>query len=106
MRNELHTPWSDVITLLRFADNQDPEGYGVEPAERRELMCTFEDGVSHKEFYLSQKEGLGASASVELWRVDYEGERFAEFNGNRYRVLRSFPSSFDCLTLMLSEVVR
>ena len=63
-------------------------------------------GVSQKEFYLSQKEGLQASASAEIWRVDYEGERYAEFNGQRYRVIRSFPSSFDCLTLMLAEVVR
>ena len=106
MKAELHTPWSDVITLLSFADNQDAEGYGVEAPVRREIFCTWEDGVSQKEFYLSQKEGLQASASAEIWRVDYEGERYAEFNGQRYRVIRSFPSSFDCLTLMLAEVVR
>lgn len=106
MKNELHTPWSDVITLLTFADNQDPEGYGVEAAQRRELMCTFQDGVSQKEFYLSDKEGHQASASAEIWRVDYEGERFAEFNGRLYRVVRSSPPSFDTLTLILSEVIR
>ena len=106
MKAELHTPWSDVITLLSFADNQDAEGYGVQAPVRREIFCTWEDGVSQNEFYLSQKEGLQASASAEIWRVDYEGERYAEFNGQRYRVIRSFPSSFDCLTLMLSEVVR
>ncbi len=106
MKELLHTPWSDVIALLSFADNQDAEGYGVEAAQRREIMCTWEEGVSQKEFYLSQKEGLQASASAEIWRVDYEGEKFAEFNDVRYRVIRSFPSSFDCLTLMLAEVMR
>ena len=106
MKAELHTPWSDVITLLSFADNQDAEGYGVEAPVRREIFCTWEAGVSQKEFYLSHKEGLGTSASAEIWRVDYEDERYAEFNGQRYRVIRSFQSSFDCLTLMLSEVVR
>lgn len=106
MRAELHTPWSDVAKLLSFADDQDAEGYGVEAPTKRTVYCTWEDGVSQREFYLSQKEGLQASASVELWSVDYEGERFVDFNGRRYRVLRSFPSSFDCVTLILSEVVR
>ena len=106
MKDTLHTPWSDVIALLTYADNQDPEGYGVDAPERRELMCTFENGVSQSEFYLSHKEGLQASASAEIWRVDYEGERYAEFNGRLYRVIRNFPSSFDTLTLMLAEVVR
>ena len=101
-----HTPGSDVIDLLVFADNQDPEGYGVNPPVRRRLMCTFYDGVSQNEFYAAQKSDLQASAQVEIQRVDYEGERYAEFNGTRYRVIRSFPSSFDYLTLMLAEVVR
>ena len=68
---------------------------------------TFEDGVSQKEFYLSSEAGLRASASVELWTVDYEGEQFCRFLGKRYyRVLRSFKSSFDCTTLILTEVLR
>lgn len=106
MRDALHTPWSDTVDLLTSEDNQDAEGYGVKAPTKRTVYCTWEDGVSQKEFYLSQKEGLRASASVELWRVDYEGEEFADFNGKRYRVLRSFASSFDCVTLILSEVVR
>ena len=101
-----HTPGSDVIDLLVFADNQDPEGYGVEPPVRRQLMCTFYDGVSQNEFYAAQKNDLQASAQVEIQRVDYEGERWAEFDGRRFKVLRSFPPRFDTLMLVLSEVMR
>ena len=106
MRDKLHTPWSDEIDLLVFPDNQDAEGYGVGEPLRRTLMCTFEDGTSQNEFYLSQKSGLQASASVELWYVDYEGEKFADFHRKLYRVIRTFRSSFDAVTLILSEVVR
>lgn len=102
----MHTPWSDVVDLLSFADNQDAEGYGVEPAGRRQLFCNWEEGVSQNEFYLSNKQGLQATDSVDLQRVDYNGERFAEYQGRRYRVIRSFPASFDTITLILSEVVR
>lgn len=101
-----HTPWSDVCELLTFADNQDPEGYGVDAPVRRQVYCNWEDGVSQKEFYLSNKQGLQAGASVEIQRVDYKGELYVAFDGGLYRVLRSFPPSFDTLTLILSEVIR
>lgn len=106
MKQGLHTPWSDVIELIAVEDNQDSEGFGTKTPTRRTLFCTFEEGVSQKEFYYSHKEGLQASASVELWKADYEGELLAEFRGKEYRVLRAFPSSFDCVTLILSEVTR
>lgn len=105
-RKELHTPWSDEIDLLTFTDNQDAEGFGVSTPKRRTLMCTFEEGTSQNEFYLSLKAGHQASASVTIQKVDYEGERFAEFSGRRFRVIRTFPASFDELTLMLEEIVR
>ena len=105
MKPELHTPWSDVIELLSFPDEKDDEGYGVGTPVRRTVFCTFTEGVSQKEFYYSHKAGLLASASVELWAVDYQGERFVAFNGRRYRVVRNFMSAFDILTLILSEVV-
>lgn len=101
-----HTPGSDEIDLLVFPDNQDAEGYGVAATQRRTVMCTFFDGVSQNEFYAAQKSDLQASAQVEIQRVDYEGERWAEFAGRRFRVLRNFPPSFDTLMLILSEVIR
>lgn len=106
MKQNLHTPWSDEIKLYDIPDKQDAEGFGVSAPQKRELLCTFDDGVSQKEFYYSHKEGLQASASVELWKADYRGEEYADFGGRHYRVLRSFNSSFDCVTLILTEVVR
>lgn len=106
MKARLHTPWSDVISLIAFESERDAEGYEKLKELPREVMCTFEEGVSQNEFYLSHKEGLRANASVELWAVDYDGEAFADFEGRRFRVLRAFQSSFDCKTLILSEVVR
>ena len=100
------TPGAGVIALLTFADTQDAEGSGVEPPVRRQLMCTFYDGVSQNEFYAAQKSDLQASAQVEIQRVDYEGECWAEFDGRRFKVLRSFPPSSDTLMLVLSEVMR
>lgn len=107
MRNELHTPWSDEIGLVAFDPSQDAEGYRL-PTQPclRTIFGTWEDGVSQNEFYNSMKTGPQANASVEVWAVDYEGERYICFRGRFYRVIRAFQSSFDHKTLILQEVVR
>lgn len=111
----LHTPWSDEITLIRQNGEKDASGFESITEIRSEppLFCDFEDGVSQSEFYRSQKAGNQASAQAEVTTVDYldffdgyTGLRFAEFHGRRYRILRSFPQTFDSLTLILSEVIR
>lgn len=107
MRQELHTPWSDEIRLLRFDPRQNASGYRADNTpEARAVMCTFEDGVSQNEFYLSMKQGMQATASVEIWTADYQGEEFACFQSRFFRVLRAFKSGFDYTTLILSEVIR
>ena len=107
MRNELHTPWSDEIGLVAFDPSQDEEGYRLPTRPcTRSVICTFEEGVSQSEFYNSMKAGLQAGASVELWQVDYHGERYVCFRDRFFKVIRSFVSSFDYVTLILQEVIR
>lgn len=119
MRKNTHTPWSDVAELVSFELVQDSQGFeelapttdeqGREQPgtpTKRQVFCNFEEGVSQNEFYLSHKEGLRASASIELWTADYGGEEFVDFGTRRYKVLRSFVSAFDVTTLILTEVIR
>ena len=116
MKSLLHAPWSDEITLIWREPTKDAAGFDAFTEHRSDppLMCDFEDGVSQSEFYRSMKTGTTASAQAEVNTVDYldfwpEGYtdyRFAEFLGRRYRILRSFPQTFDSLTLILTEVLR
>lgn len=106
MRKNTHTPWSDVAELVAFSSEQDAQGFENLTPTKRQVFCNFEEGVSQNEFYLSQKEGLRAAASIELWTADYAGEQFVDFGGRRYKVLRGFVSAFDVTTLILTEVIR
>lgn len=116
MKNALHTPWSDEITLIWLQTEKDTANYESITEHRSipPLLCDFEDGVSQSEFYRSMKAGVQATAQAEVQKADFEDFwpegytdlRFAEFRGKRYRILRSFPQSFDTLTLILSEVIR
>ena len=63
MKDNLHTPWSDVCDLYTLPDDQDAEGYGVAAPVKKSVYCNWQDGVSQSEFYLSQKAGMRASVS-------------------------------------------
>ena len=119
MKSDRHTPWSDVAELVRFEFTQDAQGFEeltpttneqgqTQPGApiKRQIICDFTEGTGQKEFYYSQKEGLRASASIDLWTADYEGEEFVDFNGRRFKVIRSFVPAFGMTTLILSEVIR
>ena len=116
MNSILHTPWSDEITLIWVESGQAASGFEnrMEHRSTPPLMCDWEDGVSQSEFYQSMKAGMQASAQAEVntadyldfWPAGFTGIRYAEFNGKRYRIIRSFPQTFDSLTLILEEAIR
>ena len=96
MKANLHTPWSDEIELLSFADNQDADGYGVEPAVRRQVFCNWFEGVSQNEFYQAQALGLKPEIKFIIADfADYGGQKqlkYKPFGGTEqvYDVLRTF----------------
>lgn len=119
MKDGLHTPWSDEITLVyrtATSTSADADGYEnpVDVKSDPPLLCSFTDGVSQSEFYRSMKAGAQASAEAEVWAADYDafwpegymGKRLAELRGRRYEILRAFQSTFDTKTLILTEVIR
>ena len=109
-----HVPWSDVVSLVTATAVKDADGYETLTETLTPVMCSWTDGVSQSEFYLSNKAGMDASAQVTVWKADLSdvwpagtaGRRFVEFNGVRYRVVRTAPADFDTVTLILSEVIR
>lgn len=114
MKDNLHTPWSDTVDLIVPTATQGANGFETVTEAKHTKFCNWQDGVSQSEFYLSQKLGLRASAQVEIYKADMleawprgtSGERFVDYCGVRYKVLRDFPQSFDTQTLILTEVIR
>lgn len=116
MSGPLHCPWSDEIVLIYRSGVQKTSGWETVTEVKSDpaLFCDFSDGVSQSEYYRSMKAGTAATAQAEVQTADYEAfwpeeytdQRFAELRGKRYRILRSFPQSFDTTTLMLAEVTR
>lgn len=102
------TPWMDEITLERESQTQGANGYNISAGEpeKRTIYCTFSEGVARGEFYESMKAGMRATATVECWAEDYEGETKVFHNGVQYSVSRSYPTGRGTVMLILSEVIR
>lgn len=114
MKENLHTPWSDVVELITFVSEKDIEGFETLTETKHPIFCNWADGVSQSEFWHANKAGLQAGAQAEVYRVDLYAvwpphvttERFLDFRGMRFRVIRDFPQTFDTQTLILEGVVR
>ena len=103
-----HTPFSDVLTLIKTTETRDADGYlvGNVPAERRQVFCSFVDGASRSEFYEAAKAGIRIAATVEVWEDDYNHEKLVSISDIDYKVERTWPSGTGTLFLYLSEVIR
>ncbi len=100
------TPWFDEITLVSFVEKDDGFGYKKKTAVSNTVDCTFSDGVARGEFYESMKAGKKATATVEVWEEDYDGESTAISGGRCYSVLRHYPTGRGTVALILEEKKR
>lgn len=97
---------SDVCDLIAVTHIKDEEGYETTVETPVTRYCNWTEGVSQNEFYSSHKAGFEASASVEIFTLDYNKEKVVEFHGVRYNVIRAFHREPDYVTLILEEVTR
>ena len=68
---------------------------------RNEVFCNKES-ISQKEYFESNAAGLKAELKIKLWRQDYKGEQIAEYNGQRYKIYRTY-EQFDMIELYLAN---
>lgn len=82
---------SDVITLLRVENVLDDSGTEHSAiVSDRAVYCQVKS-VSMKESYTAQAIGHNPELKVTIAEAyDYEGESFVAYNGNVYKVLRTY----------------
>lgn len=100
------TPWTDVLSLISATSVTDAAGYKTNSENSRDIIGTFSQGINRTEFYEGMKAGISLSAEAEIWQIDYQGERLCEFEGRRYKIIRTYETGRGTLSLSLSEVIR
>ena len=74
--------------------------------EKREVFCNEIEGVRRTEFYQAQAAGFKPQITVEIPISEYEREKYFEYDGVMYQVLRSYPTGAERLELVLTTEVK
>lgn len=100
--------WSDSITLVgETPSGQDEDGFPIygKPTETT-VFCNMQS-VKAAEFFHAAEHGVNAVHTAVLHSYEYSGEKFAEYNGVRYAVYRSYEHpEKEIIELTLAENVR
>lgn len=102
-----NTPFTDLCVLIGDAETTGADGYtDSTEASRREIFCSVQDGVNRAEFYEAYKAGVRLAITVEVHAGDFGGERELLYDGDRYEILRTYPTGHGTLELSCREVTR
>lgn len=78
---------NEVVTLIK-------REYGKDDI-RREVLCGFRS-IGHREFYAASTTDFHPELKLVLADyLDYEGETLVDYNGQRYRVLRTYRTGLE-----------
>jgi len=100
--------WSDLITLIKTVpptEVTNENGFAEEPIEQSRSIFCNKKSVGYSEFYKSQQAGYKAELKIDVYAQDYEEETLVEFEGKRYKVLRTYESrNGEFIELTLSDL--
>lgn len=95
---------NETITLITVTQTPDEYGDLVATETAREVFARM-GSIGMKEFYQAQAAGLQPELKFVLADyLDYEGETLVEYNGQRYRVLRTYRNDQELELTIYREV--
>ena len=100
--------WSDQITLVKEnASGQDADGFPTYGEETKNTVFCNMQSVKATEFFQAAEHGVNAVHTAVLHSYEYDGEKYADYNGIRYAVYRSYEKQDkETVELTLAEYVR
>lgn len=95
---------NDILTLIATVNGVDEYGDPTTDETSREVFCR-QASIGQKEFYQAHAVGLQPELKLVLADyLDYNGEQFVEFDGQRYRVLRTYRTGLELELIVYREV--
>lgn len=95
---------TDVMFLVSTTTTTDAWGDTVMTETRRQVFCEYRSIGTH-EFYQAQATGLKPEIKLVIADyLDYNGEHLVDYDGRRYRVLRTYRTGQELEITLYSEV--
>ena len=66
------------------------------------LLCR-KKSITRSEFYQANQAGIRPSLVVDIHSFEYDNQELAEFEGKRYRVIKTYPVDLETLELTMTE---
>ena len=100
--------WSDKITLF-YEDHTpatDEAGFTLPQIGDSVTVFANKKAVGYREFFLAKQAGHTEQMKFDIFAAEYNGQTLAEYEGKRYRVLRTYndPKKPDEIELTLSDL--
>lgn len=100
--------WCDELTLIALeepAERVDAHGFPSKKAEVKTVVFADKKSVGYSEFYKAQQAGYTAEMKLDVYAEEYAGQTLCEYEGKRYRVLRTYDSkNGEIVELTLSDL--
>lgn len=92
------------ITLIERtpAEDSDENGNPLYNEKKRRTFAQW-DGIKRSEFYQAAAVGLKPELVFRIYERCYNGERYIEHSGKRYRILRTYPLAGERLELVVTS---
>ena len=85
--------WGDELTLVTITPPEgsqtDGGGFALPGVEQKYKVFANKIALGQSEYYNSTLAGVQIEHKFDVYTADYKGQTVAEFNGKRYRILRT-----------------
>lgn len=95
---------NEILTLITVVNGVDEYGDPTTTETHRTVFCRLAS-IGQKEFYQAHAVGLQPELKFILSDyLDYKGENLIEYDGQRYRVLRTYRDGLELELIVYREV--
>lgn len=96
--------WNDSVVLIgKVVTEEDDLLQPIFSETKHEILCN-KRSLTRSEFYFASQAGLKPSMVLEVHSFEYKNQNYLEFNGKRYKVLKTFDQSPEIIELTCEAI--
>lgn len=95
--------WNHEITLIaKKITGKDKLKQNITEEVKTVLLCR-KKSITRSEFYQANQAGIRPSLVVDIHSFEYDNQELAEFEGERYSILKTYLVDLETLELTMTE---
>jgi len=92
------------LTLIDYTIDYDEIGQEIKVPVRTNILCAVRS-TGRNEFYAAAQAGLKPEITFIIHAYEYNGEKEVEFEGQKYKVIRTYMKDFEEMELVCEKVI-